>query len=193
MKNYTLILVAESASALTSCTKEPSASYSSSANAVTVGEVVSFTDKSTDGFNHVWDFGDEGWSQTLNSTHVYDRPGTYSVTLQATDKKGVTTGVSSATAVTVSDDTYKGLIEASEEVKRKMHIKLKGLWNLKSVTYTYGGNVDFNPFFSTSGEFMADGNILQNDEDGNLSTGSYSVINETYIYTFLREHLGFIE
>ena len=58
------------------------ADFESSKRAVTVGEVVSFTNRSTgDIATYAWDFGDGNTSASYEPLHVYDQPGHYTVTL----------------------------------------------------------------------------------------------------------------
>ncbi|MBO4204719.1 ThuA domain-containing protein [Micromonospora echinofusca] len=54
---------------------------------------VSFTGTATDAENdtpltYAWDFGDGGTASTLNATHTYTVPGTFTATLTVTDAKG---------------------------------------------------------------------------------------------------------
>ncbi|MEZ4722580.1 MAG: PKD domain-containing protein [Flavobacteriales bacterium] len=104
MKNLLFAATAIIAVSLSSCKKDPKASFTASATSVDMGSVVTFTDGSTDAFNHIWDFGDgESEMSTLNPSHVYMTPGTYNVILQVTDKKGKVMSVSDAMAITVND------------------------------------------------------------------------------------------
>ncbi len=63
-----------------------------------VGEPVKFTNKSYDPDGFIvevkWDFGDGETCTEKNSTHVYDKAGTYTVTLEVTDDKGATSKTS---------------------------------------------------------------------------------------------------
>ncbi|MEM7655364.1 MAG: PKD domain-containing protein [Bacteroidota bacterium] len=49
---------------------------------------VQFTDASTDAQSWFWDFGDGGFADQPNPTHVYQSPGSYTVTLTITDRGG---------------------------------------------------------------------------------------------------------
>jgi PKD repeat protein len=78
--------------AFTAC-KKPAASFTASDTEVKTGEVVTFTNGSTDNEKglYIWDFGD-GTSSTAATgtvTHAYQRPGTYTVNLRATKKKSM--------------------------------------------------------------------------------------------------------
>jgi len=69
-----------------SCQKEPTASFTVSSASVNVGEIVAFTNTSTDGDSYEWDFGDAGTSTSVSPTHTYNTAGTYTVTLTAFSK-----------------------------------------------------------------------------------------------------------
>ena len=58
------------------------ADFESNTRIVAVGEVVSFTNRSTgDIATYAWDFGDGNTSASYEPLHVYDQPGHYTVTL----------------------------------------------------------------------------------------------------------------
>ncbi|GAB5539057.1 MAG: hypothetical protein Salg2KO_11600 [Salibacteraceae bacterium] len=103
MKNLSLVFVAATALVFASCNKTPTASFTADNTSPGVGEVVKFTDGSTDAFNHVWDFGDGSSSNAVNPTHVYMMAGTYDVVLQVEDKNGKEIITSSATSIVVSE------------------------------------------------------------------------------------------
>jgi cytochrome c len=46
------------------------------------------TDAEGDALTYAWDFGDGGTANTLNATHTYNAPGTFTATLTVTDSKG---------------------------------------------------------------------------------------------------------
>lgn len=50
------------------------------------GDDVTFTNCSTDGETYYWDFGDGQDSYSMNPVHVYDEPGTYTVSVLVTNK-----------------------------------------------------------------------------------------------------------
>lgn len=77
----------------------PTASFTASTSTVTAGLPVSFTDTSTDGATGWnWSFGDTVTSTAQNPSHAWAAPGTYTVTLIATNAYG-----SSAPATTQID------------------------------------------------------------------------------------------
>ena len=62
-----------------------------------VGQIVNFTDLSSNASYWSWDFGDGTGSSAQNGSHVYSSPGTYLVSLRATNTEGC-------------DDTYSAQI-----------------------------------------------------------------------------------
>ncbi|WP_091556280.1 ThuA domain-containing protein [Micromonospora pattaloongensis] len=59
----------------------------------TAPQTVSFTGTATDAegdtpLTYAWDFGDGGKATTLNASHTYTTPGTFTATLTVTDKRG---------------------------------------------------------------------------------------------------------
>lgn len=66
----------------------PEAAFSASPTTITAGDTVSFTNESTDATSWAWDFGDESTSTKENPVHVYADPGSYTVSLTATNDDG---------------------------------------------------------------------------------------------------------
>jgi PKD repeat protein len=80
----------------------PTADFSGAPTSGTVPLTVSFSDQSAGApTSWAWDFGDGGASTAQNPSHVYQAPGTYTVTLTATNAQGSDTLVRSG-YVTVS-------------------------------------------------------------------------------------------
>lgn len=186
MKKFTLLLVAGSALAFTSCKEDPAAAFTVDKTEVQVGDVLKFTDNSTEAYNHVWDFGDGEWSTAINPTHIYYDEGTYNVTLQVTDKKGEVVSLSSQKAITVLD-SVNAMIEGDQAEKDAIIVKMVGSWELDQITYSYNGVPTFDNFSNTRGDFTANGDIFQQDEKGNKSIGYYNVYNTDFVY------LSFVE
>ncbi len=99
-KAYTITLtVTDSRGGSTTVTKTlsvgnepPVASFTVAKTTATVGEIIQFTDTSTDSDGTVtaweWNFGDGATSDQQNPTHAYAAAGTYTVSLVVTDDKG---------------------------------------------------------------------------------------------------------
>ena len=65
------------------------ADFDSNKRIVMVGEVVSFTNRSTgDITTYSWDFGDGNTSSSQEPTHIYDRPGRYTIVLSVSGPGG---------------------------------------------------------------------------------------------------------
>lgn len=192
MNKNLLFIFAAGTLLLTSCKEEdPSADFSASATEVTVGEVVTFTDESSNGYNHVWDFGDGEWSTAVSPTHIYGDAGVYSVTLQVSNEKGDVVSVSEATEITVNWDDYEGLVFADEEVREELAVRITGSWRLSTSSVSVPGNPSTVESFSDfTSEFMVDGTIFSTLENGDKSIGSWYVINEEYIFLSFAEGSG---
>lgn len=91
---------------MTSC-KKPSASFTADKSAVAVGEAVNFTNTSTDASKVMWDFGDGTQSASAGTSvsHVYQRPGSYTVSLLGTKKNGKKPSDAATVTITVSGVT----------------------------------------------------------------------------------------
>ncbi|MFN8318921.1 MAG: PKD domain-containing protein [Saprospiraceae bacterium] len=63
----------------------PIASFTTMMNCVCNNSPISFINTSTGASSYYWDFGDGNNSTATNPTHVYNTPGTYTVTLYATN------------------------------------------------------------------------------------------------------------
>ena len=69
-------------------TQVPVAAFTSDISSVSCGGSVRFTDQSTQAFTWLWNFGDLLTSTLQNPTHIFASPGTYTVTLTATNPLG---------------------------------------------------------------------------------------------------------
>ena len=86
MRKISLIISVVFLVILSSCTKQPTASFSVSSSTVTVDENVSFNNSSTDAKSYEWSFGDGNTSYSSNPTHSYSSTGSYTVRLTAINK-----------------------------------------------------------------------------------------------------------
>lgn len=83
-----------------------------SATSVCLGNITAFTDLTTDPTpigNYYWDFGDGNNSFQQNPNYIYQNPGTYTVTLTATNTSGcdsTITGTVTVTAAPIADFVY---------------------------------------------------------------------------------------
>ena len=73
-----------------SCKKVPVADFSFP-GITKVGEAIQFTNSSTNSDSYNWDFGDGNTSSEESPSHAYEKPGDYTVTLQAKGEDGTST------------------------------------------------------------------------------------------------------
>ena len=67
---------------------QPHAGFFSTDLQACAPSIVNFTDQSNDADQYLWDFGDGTTSSNANPTHIYNVPGTYTVSLIATSSAG---------------------------------------------------------------------------------------------------------
>ena len=88
--------------------EKPVANFSVSTNSVSVGESITFTDNSTNvptSWSWTINGGTPSASTLQNPTVIFNTPGTYSVTLSATNQYGTGT-ITKANLITVADKSY---------------------------------------------------------------------------------------
>lgn len=180
--------MASSVFAMTSCKDDPSAAFTADKLTAETGEIVKFTDNSTAAYNHVWDFGDGEWSTAINPTHIYYDEGDFNVTLQVTDDKGELPVFATRT-ITV-EDPLDDLREGDQEEKDAITLAMTGEWELDDYTIAYNGVPTFVTLSGENGIFYASGTILQEDGQGNKSTGSFSPVNSEYVYLYFVQGPG---
>ncbi|OFX26378.1 MAG: hypothetical protein A2033_05355 [Bacteroidetes bacterium GWA2_31_9] len=85
--------------------KKPVASFTSDLTSAKVGEVITFTNTSTDAALSMWDFGDGTQSSSTQTvqTHVYQKTGTYTVSLMATKRNGKKPSDATTIDITITD------------------------------------------------------------------------------------------
>lgn len=85
--------------------KKPVASFTSDLTSAKVGEVITFTNTSTDAALSMWDFGDGTQSSSTQTvqTHVYQKTGTYTVSLMAAKRNGKKPSDATAIDITITD------------------------------------------------------------------------------------------
>ncbi len=70
-------------------TETPLACFSVSNDDASVGEIISFSNCSTNASNYLWDFGDGNTSGEISPTHAYEEAGQYVVKLTALNREKV--------------------------------------------------------------------------------------------------------
>ncbi|MDA3820820.1 MAG: FISUMP domain-containing protein [Candidatus Delongbacteria bacterium] len=84
--------------------EKPVAAFSVSETDVVTGDVIYFTDESTNNpTSWDWDFGDGGASNEQNPTHAYESAGTFTASLTVSNAQGSATETKTA-YITISDD-----------------------------------------------------------------------------------------
>lgn len=76
---------------------------------IRVGEDAPFVSAAKGGvkpYQYAWDFGDGSVSQLQNTTHVYQKPGNYTVTLTVTDSAGAVKDVAHTVTVYPPDANF---------------------------------------------------------------------------------------
>lgn len=68
--------------------RQPVANFTSTDLTACAPSLVNFTDLSQDADSYLWDFGDSTTSTNSNPSHIYNRPGVYTVKLLATSAMG---------------------------------------------------------------------------------------------------------
>jgi len=61
---------------------------------IAVSTPIQFEDQSAEAVEWLWDFGDGTYSQEAQPTHIYEQPGSYTVTLTITDEAGCSSTIS---------------------------------------------------------------------------------------------------
>jgi PKD repeat protein len=68
--------------------KQPEASFYSTDLSACAPSIVNFFDQSIDAENYLWDFGDGSTSSNANPTHIYNTPGSFTVSLIVSSSLG---------------------------------------------------------------------------------------------------------
>ena len=125
ISNHYLILCLMVSIGLSSCVKEPVASFTVSKTEVAPNELIYFNNTSQNAESYQWDFGDfwnffSGTSTAENPSYIYSVDGVYTVTLTVYSKKEKKQDQTSITIVVVeecADCTYTilGITSSPEE------------------------------------------------------------------------------
>lgn len=126
MKTIKSILIfSVTAVVVLSCKKQPDAGFSVNDDTPVVGQTLTFTNNTIDGYRFEWSFGDGSTSFQENPTHTYLSQGTYTVSLKAYSKKDK------------KEDQYSVTLNVDGTTAQK----IAGLWtydSLKITTYING-------------------------------------------------------
>jgi PKD repeat protein len=72
----------------TGCQEKPEAHFSSNITDPVVGEIIAFTNLTSDAHSYLWDFGDGTTSEEYQPTHAFNGVGSYTVKLTAFSENG---------------------------------------------------------------------------------------------------------
>ncbi len=129
-----------SAMLFTASCKKPSASFTADKTTVAVGQAVTFTNTSKDDAKVAWDFGDgtESNAITKTVTHVYEKPGSYTVNLLVS--KGNDKKPSDATpiTITVSGPTASFTASTTSPLKGQVVTFISTSTNASSFAWDFG-------------------------------------------------------
>ena len=129
-----------------------------------------FTDESTDSDGSIvswsWDFGDGSSSSSQNPTHLYDAPGTYSVSLTVTDDAGDSGSASKSVTVNEQVDEAVPVIDSFS-----INAYSTGPWNRAEVSWTV---TDDNSNLSSVTSELLNGGSVVDSQSSTVNGGSAS-------------------
>jgi PKD repeat protein len=73
---------------MTSCQKEPTASFTTNKDSIGARDTIRFSNTSSEGDHYEWNFGDGQTSTDKEPNHIYTTAGKYTITLKAISKNG---------------------------------------------------------------------------------------------------------
>ena len=158
-------------------------SFTYSASSPEAGQQVTFTGTASGGttpYSFSWSFGDGGLSMVNPASHIYSSPGSFTVTLTATDSNGV--NASSSQIIVVAPTFTVGFANgpASPEAGQPVAFTATesgGVGNV-SFTWAFGDNSSSNEnpamhTYTTSGSFLV--SVTATDADGVSTTSDQTV------------------
>ncbi|MCZ2276421.1 MAG: PKD domain-containing protein [Bacteroidia bacterium] len=80
----------------------PIASFNTTTTSSCAPALIDFQNTSLNAASYLWSFGDSSFSNSIQATHVYHTPGTYQVSLTATDSSGCTDSVSLNSGIVIT-------------------------------------------------------------------------------------------
>ena len=153
-RNYILLLIG---CALMACNKT-TVDFTYSPAAPRAGQSVSFSNRSSDGEEWAWSFGDGSTSTSKSPVHTYRQPGTYTVILKVDDKSSLTR----THDITVYDTVPNFTCSAGDTIDI-----------YQDVTFTA---LVYNPYkYSLSYEWTVESNRLHTQLSGTNTGSTYTV------------------
>ena len=183
MRNYWYLLVPAGALLLASCSKKPSADFTASANTVSQGEVVTFSDASENAVFYHWDFGDGSpAAEHRNPTHVYADDGTYTVTLEVSDRRYKEVSTYSEDII-VEPGSADDPFAAGESERIAVREQLAGFWNIDRFSYDVYYNGIHDPqqsvdaqYTNSNYDFFDEEQAIHQYETGQIQIENWDVI-----------------
>ena len=168
---------------LTSCQKEPTASFTASKTAVVTDETITFTNTSKDGDNYKWEFGDGVTSTLANPTHSYENEGTYNVQMTAYSKNGKKSNKATATITVTKANAIK--YDGNNYPLTKGYLENYG-YNSNTDSYNFDITLVDNGITMVQGDLAGTGNIIYVElySYSNFVSGTYTFSNSGSAQTF---------
>lgn len=158
--------------------------FTSSANQVTLGTPISFTNTSTNGTSYSWDFGDGNSSVDMSPSHTYASAGTYTVTLTVTNAAGC----SASTTATIVVDESIGLSENDLDDKIQLYPNpTTGKVEIVLTTSQVQNVTVVTPLGQTVEEHLLNGKMELSMDLGHLSNGLYFLVFTTGNSTTMKQ------
>jgi PKD repeat protein len=147
----------------------PTADFTSDVQSCCNPLTVQFTDESVAGDNPIdtweWDFGDGDTSTAQNPSHMYDTPGTYTVTLTVTDEHGCS-----------DEETKEAYITSNEGPTADFTSDVQSCCNPLTVQFTDESVAGDNPIDTWEWDFGdGDTSTAQNPSHTYDTPGTYTV------------------
>ena len=106
MKNSLLLFGFIVSFIFSSCTKQPSASFTTDKTSIEEKQTITFTNTSSEALSYKWDFGDGTSSTDQSPSHTYNTAGNYTVSLTAYSKKEKKSDTYTQ-SITVKKESYR--------------------------------------------------------------------------------------
>ena len=195
-KSVLLIAVLAIGVAVTSCKKDAEPCFNVSSDAIDdgnnpiVGEKITFENCSENADSYLWDFDDGESSASVSPKYSYEEGGEYTVTLEATNKKGTVALTQNIEVLSLSGewecisnfdtDTYNETLDV-EQVGSDLEGDLEGVDLINSNVDEY--DIEFSVFYSSTDGSMTWIYTGEINDDYDEMEGTYKVLMNGSTYT----------